>query len=103
MESLSDYVIHMEHAMKELEKQGVKLHEIAVGYVMFKHANLLDVQEGQMLAWGQGKYDRKAVVTNLCDDDYIYIGEDDLEKIYEEEHVRRALATYQDICRSIRD
>ncbi|CAE7541134.1 Slc8a1 [Symbiodinium sp. CCMP2592] len=65
MESFSDCVVHMEHAMKELEKQGVKVHEIAGGYVMFRHANLWDVQEN---------------------DAYIYIGEDDLEKIYEEEN-----------------
>ncbi|CAE7573255.1 RE1 [Symbiodinium sp. CCMP2592] len=148
-ESFSDYVIRMEHAMKELERQGVKLHDIAVGYVMFRHANLSDVQESQLLTWGAGKYDRKTVVTNLrrldkgafdvkrksahyltegdeetedphgemaeiyhqqedvadsdLDEEYVYIGEDDLKEIYEEEHVMEALATYQDIRKSIRD
>ena len=148
-ESFGDYVIRMEKSIKELERQGVTLHDIVVGYVMFRHANLSDVQESQMLTWGAGKYDRKTVVANLrrlekgvfdvkrrsthylmedgdpppdeteghaevfhqedetaesdLDEEYIYIGEDDLQDVYEEEHVMEALATYQDIRRSLRD
>ena len=148
-ESIGDYVIRMEKYIKELERQGVTLHDIVVGYVMFRHANLSDVQESQMLTWGAGKYDRKTVVANLrrlekgvfdvkrrsthylmedgdpppdeteghaevfhqedeaaesdLDEEYIYIGENDLQDVYEEEHVMEALATYQDIRRSLRD
>ena len=149
-ESFSDYVIRCEHNFKELERQGVKLHELVVGYVMFRHANLTDVQEAQMLTWGSGKYDRKTVIENLRkldkgvfdvkrkntaylldvdevenegepndatevyaqndevtdsdgDEDYVYIGEDDLKEVYDEEHIMEALATYQDVRRSLRE
>ncbi|OLP94116.1 DNA topoisomerase 3-alpha [Symbiodinium microadriaticum] len=149
-ESFSDYVIRCEHNFKELERQGVKLHELVVGYVMFRHANLTDVQEAQMLTWGSEKYDRKTVIENLRkldkgvfdvkrkntaylldvdevenegepndatevyaqndevtdsdgDEDYVYIGEDDLKEVYDEEHIMEALATYQDVRRSLRE
>ena len=149
-ESFGDFVIRMEHSFKELERQGVKLHELVTGYVMFRHANLSEVQESQMLTWGAGKYDRKTVVANLRkldkafgepkrrgahylmdgesheegdevdqaiyvqgqetdddesdgDDDYVYIGEGELHEVYEEEDLQEALATYQDVRRSLRE
>ena len=150
-ESFGDFMIRMEHAFKELERQGVQLHELATGYVMFRHANLSEVQESQMLTWGAGiKYDRKTVVANLRkldkafgepkrrgahylmdgesheegdevdqaiyvqgqetdddesdgDDDYVYIGEGELHEVYEEEDLQEALATYQDVRRSLRE
>ena len=149
-ESFSDYVIRSEHNFKELQRQGVELHDLVVGYVLFRHANLTDVQEAQMLTWGGGKYDRKTVIENLRklekgifdvkrrntaylldaedpekpedppennetfphvedegdsdgDDDYVYVGEDDLREVYEEEQMMEALATYQDVRRSLRE
>ena len=64
-ETFGEFVIRMEYAFKELERQGVKLHDMVIGYVMFRHANLNDVQESQMLTWGEGKFDRAVVVRNL--------------------------------------
>ena len=37
------------------------------------------------------------------DDDYVCIGEGEMQDIYDEEHVQEALATYQDVRRSIRE
>ncbi|CAE7437016.1 RE1 [Symbiodinium sp. CCMP2592] len=143
-ESFSDYVIRYEHSFKELQRQGVELHDLVVGYVLFRHANLSDVQEAQMLTWGAGKYDRKTVIENLRkldkgifdvkkkghhylldtdapendeddalpnaeaflqgDDEGESDGdEDDLKDVYEEEQMMQALATYQDIRRSLRE
>ena len=64
-ESFQDYVIRMEHAFKELEKQEVKLHELVTGYVLFRHANLSEVQESQLSTWGAGKYDKGTIIKNL--------------------------------------
>ena len=150
-ESFGDYVIRMEYAFKELERQKVPLHEIAVGYVMFRHANLNEVQQSQMLTWGKGSYDRKTVVENLrrldkgnfdakrkgpshyvtetdeaqedpelmnetyigdlspddgeseLDEDYVYIGENDMQEVFDEDQMLEALATYQDVRRSLRE
>ena len=152
-ETFGDYVIRMEYAAKELERQGVKLGDIVLGYVMFRGANLSESQENQLLTWGEGKYDRATVVRGLrrldkgvhetkrrntaylleedldedppqpddetqetfvgaqpnefeendSDDDYVYIGEGEMQNIYDEEHVQEALATYQDVRRSIRE
>ncbi|OLQ14984.1 hypothetical protein AK812_SmicGene847 [Symbiodinium microadriaticum] len=152
-ETFGDYVIRMEYAAKELERQGVKLGDIVLGYVMFRGANLSESQENQLLTWGEGKYDRATVVRGLrrldkgvhetkrrntayileedpdedppqpddeiqetfvgaqpsefeendSDDDYVYIGEGEMQEIYDEEHVQEALATYQDVRRSIRE
>ena len=150
-ESFGDYVIRMEYAFKELERQKVPLHDIAVGYVMFRHANLNEVQQSQMLTWGKGSYDRKTVVENLrrldkgnfdarrkgpshyvteveneddcpdltnetyvgeflpeegesdLDEDYVYIGENDMQEVIDEDQMLEALATYQDVRRSLRE
>ena len=47
-------MIRIEYAYKELERQKVPLNDIAVGYVIFRQANLNDTQESQMLTWGKG-------------------------------------------------
>ncbi|CAE7781277.1 Top3a [Symbiodinium sp. CCMP2456] len=150
-ESFGDYVIRMEYAFKELERQKVPLHDIAVGYVMFRHANLNEVQQSQMLTWGRGSCDRKTVVENLrrldkgnfdarrkgpshyvtevdeehegpdltnetyvgeflpeegesdLDEGYVYIGENDMQDVINEDQMLEALATYQDVRRSLRE
>ena len=141
----------MEYAFKELERQKVPLHDIAVGYVMFRHANLNEVQQSQMLTWGKGSYDRKTVVENLrrldkgnfdarrkgpshyvtevdeehegpdltnetyvgeflpeegesdLDEDYVYIGENDMQDVIDKDQMLEALATCQDVRRSLRE
>ena len=149
-ETFGEFVIRMEYAFKELERQGVKLHDMVIGYVMFRHANLNDVQESQMLTWGEGKFDRAVVVRNLrrldkgvhdskkkgshylldtevdseydegvpetyvegpsfeddesdFDEDYVYIGEGEMQDTFEESDIQEALATYQDVRRSLRE
>ena len=140
-------MIRMEHAFKELERQGVKLGDVVLGYVLFRGANLSEVQENQLLTWGERKYDRATVVKGLRrldksvndskrrgaayllddgenpdaepeeeiqetvdeaqdesdDEEYVYIGEGEMQEIYDEEHVQEALATYQDVRKSLRD
>ncbi|CAE7730233.1 unnamed protein product, partial [Symbiodinium microadriaticum] len=39
-ETFGEFVIRMEHAFKELERQGVKLGDVVLGYVLFRGANL---------------------------------------------------------------
>ena len=147
-ETFGEFVIRMEHAFKELERQGVKLGDVVLGYVLFRGANLSEAQENQMLTWGEGKYDHSTVVKGLRrldknihegkkksaaylmnelgeqdgdepeeeiqetyleaqedsdDEDYVYIGEGEMQEIFDEEHVQEALATYQDVRKSLRD
>ena len=37
------------------------------------------------------------------EDDYVYIGENDLQEVFEENDLQEALATYQDVRRSLRE
>ena len=65
-ETFDDFVIRMEHAFKELERQGVKLGDIVLGYyVMFRNVNLSESQESHLLTWGEGKYGRATVLKGL--------------------------------------
>ena len=48
-EAFAEYVIRMEQAMKELERKEVKIHDLVVGYVMYRQANLSTAQEDQMM------------------------------------------------------
>jgi len=61
-ESLSDYVIRMKAAFRELASEGIKLEEQVRGYILFRHASLSQVQEDQVTTWTQGKYGRDDVV-----------------------------------------
>lgn len=51
-ESLSDYVIRMKVAFRELASEGIKLEEQVTGYILFR----------QVTTWTQGKYGRDDVV-----------------------------------------
>ena len=149
-EGFAEYVIRMEHAFKELEGEGVKLPPIAAGYIMYRHANLTEVQDNQLVTWCEGKYDRAVIVKNLRklekvvhdkkkiyfgeegdedgmppdgednevfattvdsaaeyesdeDDDYVYVSAGELQDVYDEEEMQEALATYQEVRRSLRD
>ena len=64
-ESIQEYLIRSEQAFHLLEKEGVKLPEQAVGYVMFRQAALTENQELRFGAWAQGKYDKGTVVSCL--------------------------------------
>ncbi|CAE7227253.1 Ank2 [Symbiodinium sp. CCMP2592] len=61
----AEYVIRMEHAFKELEREGVTFPPIAAGYVIYRHANLTEVQDNQMITWCEGKYDKPTIIKNL--------------------------------------
>eukprot|EP00439_Symbiodinium_sp_Y106_P075644 s391_g15.t1 len=148
-ESFAEYVIRMEHAFKELDREGVVLPPIAAGYVFYRHANLTEVQDNQLITWCEGKYDKPTIIKNLRklekvvhekrrgiffgeeneedpvpddeainevypadvnveyesdeDDDYVYINAGELQEIYDEEQMQEALATYQEVRRSIRE
>lgn len=103
------------------------------GYIMFRQSNLSQTQEDQVTTWTQGKFDRASVMAALrklekvqrergggkhyltADDeafeeyesegegDYIYLGEEDLEQVFEEEERTEALATYQQVRQAIRE
>ena len=53
-ETLQDYIIRMDAAFKELKDEGVSLEEVVKGYVIFRQANLTQVQEDQLTTWTAG-------------------------------------------------
>ncbi|CAE7818610.1 RE1 [Symbiodinium sp. CCMP2592] len=147
-EGFAEYVIRMEHAFKELEREGVTLPPVAAGYIIYRHANLTETQDNQLVTWCEGKYDKAVIVKNLRklekvvhdkkkvyfgegegedgmmpdeesaeiysaevvadyeseeDDDYVYVSAGELQDVYDEEEMQEALATYQEVRRSLRD
>lgn len=135
-ESLSEYLIRMEAAFRELATEGISLDEKVRGYILFRQANLSQVQEDQITTWTQGKYERSEIVKAFRklekvqkdkpaaktyameeageegfldeesegnSDEYIYVGEGDLNEVLEESEVQEALNTYQQVRRAIKD
>ena len=137
-ESLQEYVIRMDSAFKELLDEGVSLPEEVKGYVIFRHANLTQVQEDQMTTWTSGKHERQEIIKALRklekvqkdrggskayvfdegdspmspmevfevededeDGNFVWIGEGDLNEIFEESDLHEALATYQEVRKAL--
>ncbi|CAK8996137.1 Retrovirus-related Pol polyprotein from transposon RE1 (Retro element 1) (AtRE1) [Includes: Protease RE1 [Durusdinium trenchii] len=137
-ESLQEYVIRMDSAFKELLDEGVTLPEEVKGYVIFRHANLTQVQEDQMTTWTSGNYARPEIIKALRklekvqkdrggskayafdegesmtsplevfeaededeDGNFVWIGEGDLDEIFDEGDLHEALATYQEVRRAL--
>ncbi len=135
-ESLGEYLIRMEASFRELATEGIALDEKVRGYILFRQANLSQVQEDQITTWTQGKYERGEIVkafrklekvqkdkpspktyaveegaessfledeSDGNSDEYIYVGEGDLNEVLEESEVQEALSTYQQVRRAIKD
>lgn len=135
-ETFAEYIIRMEAAFRELAAESVKLEDNVTGYIIFRQANLTQVQEDQITTWTQGKYGKAEIVRALrrlekvqkekngsrnyvtadaetfaveeaADDedseDYVYLGDNDLNEIYEEEEVQEALNTYQQVRKAIKE
>lgn len=68
-----------------LADEGVKLTDDVKGYVMFRQANLSQMQEGQITTWTQGSYERGTVIKALRK----------LEKVQKEKSGKH-YATYDD-------
>ncbi|CAE7845134.1 unnamed protein product [Symbiodinium microadriaticum] len=107
-ETFGDCVIWMEHAAKELQRQGVKLGDIVLGYAMLRNANLSEYQENQLLTWGEGGEPGNLVGAQPGDfdeddedDDYVYIGEGEMQEMYDEEHVQFGHLPGQDLGRCL--
>ena len=64
-ESLSEYIIRMDAAFRELKNEGVDLPSEARGYVMYRQARLSSVQEDQLTTWTEGKFSRDVVIKAL--------------------------------------
>ena len=64
-ETMQEYIIRMERSFHTLEKEGVSLPEVALGYVMYRQASLSENQDLRYGAWAQGKYDKKTVISCL--------------------------------------
>ena len=64
-ESFGDFVIRQEAAFRELQTEGIKLEDSVKGYVLFRQANLSQVQEDQVTTWTQGKFDRPSIISAL--------------------------------------
>ena len=135
-ESFAEYIIRMEAAFRELAAENVKLEDNVTGYIIFRQANLSQVQEDQITTWTQGKYGKPEIVRALRrlekvqkekngnrsyvtadaeafavdeaaedddSEDYVYLGDNDLNEIYEEEEVHEALNTYQQVRKAIKE
>lgn len=131
-ETFGEFIVRQDALFHELREEGVPLDETVRGYVMFRQANLSQTQEDQVTTWTQGKFDRPAVLAALRklekvqrerggkhyltvdedtlegydsedDGNYIYLGDADLEQVYEEEELTEALATYQQVRQAIRE
>lgn len=64
-ETMQEYIIRMERSFHSLEKEGVTLPTMALGYVMYRQASLSENQDLRYGAWAQGKYDKKTVISCL--------------------------------------
>ncbi len=64
-ETMQEYIIRMERSFHTLEKEGVVLPPMALGYVMYRQASLSENQDLRYGAWAQGKYDKKTVISCL--------------------------------------
>ena len=142
-EAFGEFVIRADAAFRELKDEGIELDTKVTGYVIYRQANLSQVQEDQVATWISGQYDRGSVVgalrklekvqkekggrSYLVDDEdtekdvmyggnewgdewdaaddegYVFLGEGELNEIYEEEELMEALATYQEVRKAIRD
>ncbi|CAK9017487.1 Retrovirus-related Pol polyprotein from transposon RE1 (Retro element 1) (AtRE1) [Includes: Protease RE1 [Durusdinium trenchii] len=131
-ETFGEFIVRQDALFRSLKEEGVTLDDTVRGYILFRQANLSQMQEDQVTTWTQGKYDRPSVVAALRklekvqrdrggkhyvttedihdeemdseeDKDFIYIGEDDLTQIYEESELNEALATYQQVRQAIRE
>ncbi|CAJ1429454.1 unnamed protein product [Effrenium voratum] len=136
-EAFGEFVIRADAAFRELKDEGIELDTKVTGYVIYRQANLSQVQEDQVATWISGQYDRGSVVgalrklekvqkekggrSYLVDDEdtekdvmyggnewgdewdaaddegYVFLGEGELNEIYEEEELMEALATYQEV------
>ena len=97
-ESLSEYIVRMDAAFKNLKDEGVDLPSEARGYVMFRQARLSSVQEDQLTTWTEGRFSRDVVIKAMRKLDkvreqggsskkasYFDEGENQAEADYEEE------------------
>ena len=64
-ESMQEYLIRMERAFHLLEKEDLKLPEVAAGYVTYRQASLTESQELKFSTWSKGAYDLKTVTACL--------------------------------------
>ena len=64
-EGIQEYIIRCEKAFHMLEKENLKLPDVAAGYIVYRHAALSEAQELKFSTWSRGKYDFKTVVTCL--------------------------------------
>ena len=98
-ESIQEYLIRSEQAFHLLEKEGVKLPEQAVGYVLFRQAALTESQELRFGAWAQGKYDRGTVVSCLRKLDKVVLeskGKSSVAYLYEDEETNEEMQYHGD-------
>eukprot|EP00434_Breviolum_minutum_P017338 symbB.v1.2.015305.t1/scaffold1138.1/size205980/4 len=64
-EGIQEYIIRCEKAFHLLEKESLKLPDVAAGYIVYRHASLSEAQELKFSTWSRGKFDFKTVVTCL--------------------------------------
>ena len=64
-ESMQEYLIRQERNFFLLEKEGLKMDETAVGYIVYRQAALTENQDLRFSAWSEGKFDLKTVQRNL--------------------------------------
>ena len=64
-ESMHEYIIRMGKNFHLLEKEGLKLPDVATGYVTYRQASLTEGQELKFSTWSQGAYDLPTVVASL--------------------------------------
>lgn len=62
---MQEYLIRQERNFHLLEKEGLKMDETAVGYIVYRQASLTESQELKFSAWSEGRYDLKTVQKNL--------------------------------------
>ena len=64
-EGIQEYLIRCEKAFHLLEKESLKLPDVAAGYIVYRHASLSEAQELKFSTWSRGKYDLKTVTSCL--------------------------------------
>ena len=64
-ETMQEYLIRTERAFVLLQKEGLKLDDIAQGYVAYRQASLNEHQDLKFCTWSKGQFDWKTVVSCL--------------------------------------
>ncbi|CAK9042510.1 unnamed protein product [Durusdinium trenchii] len=102
-ESICDFVIRQDAAFRELHEEGFARSDVVKA--LRKLEKIQKEKPGSRYMTVEDETFMTEPIEGGSDDsgDYVYLGEDDLNHIYEEEEIQEALATYQQVRKAIQE